>query len=692
MARPLDPSGSFQIEQALHGYGDGHRQFACSASLSTQDAQILLALSDVAGSGLQIDEGGYLTGYPLKDARFYALARTWAAPEQRRPGCVWTHTLLVKFADLSLISDMRIFLRVFRRPGPNISPTSYSAPLTLEASHTPSSHMGGDEPFIRRLLTALYAQPSRKIAVSYSGRDVIEDIVVRLWSQQWPYLRESFRFCTLSSIDRSGDSTPFDLQVIPPPLRSRFADVLYANDLAPLRAAWIDGAIDDLDDDGSGLREFMRRSTEDLRCGREAFVALSTLFMLQREFASNSNAIEQAINIINARFNKQAGTRLRSLVLSSVVQQPDLPRPAAWRFITDNFELLDDSLLGVAGVDLGRQLLRTDPDLFVEWASLNSKGAKIVEQTLKSLPISELVVQLDSVPELIHLALELRPELLDDARYWQLNSSFVETSVQGIQDHDHRAIRAMIASGVAGLAEKAALRFGSPFLLPFAVERIESLGIAEPSGTDRIWLSSAFRDANAVAALLSRKRPIALNVLVAVSHVTEPDWVPNALGIDPWLNALRDAGGSVSETGELYLFAFLMSRARGNVSRSPGELMAVVFQRLHDAAAASLLPQNAWQLVASRLPNSVWWPSWDICLRLRAGVIDTFVERELAPLLFCRVASDDDTFRALLDTAALNYKGRRYLRRALRTLEADNTGGVSNYRAMLQDFLSHHYY
>ncbi|MGH8667450.1 MAG: hypothetical protein ACREUX_24610, partial [Burkholderiales bacterium] len=70
-----------------------------SLRLKPRDAKTVLVLSDIASSGLRIASDGYLTGYPLPDSGYYALARTWSATEIKRPGAVWTHTLLIEFAD-----------------------------------------------------------------------------------------------------------------------------------------------------------------------------------------------------------------------------------------------------------------------------------------------------------------------------------------------------------------------------------------------------------------------------------------------------------------------------------------------------------------------------------------------------------------------------------------------------------------
>ena len=90
-----------RLQQALHGYSDGHRQLALSTTLKLNDQKRLLALSDISGPGADLSPEGYLTGYPLTESGLFALGRTWPAPEMSRPGCVWTHTLLIDFSDLA---------------------------------------------------------------------------------------------------------------------------------------------------------------------------------------------------------------------------------------------------------------------------------------------------------------------------------------------------------------------------------------------------------------------------------------------------------------------------------------------------------------------------------------------------------------------------------------------------------------
>ena len=94
-----------RLDQTLHGYKDGHRLLRASRELPASTHRQMALLSDMSGSTLVRGFEEYLTGYPLPEIGVYAIARTWYAPEMRRPGCVWTHTLLCSFADLQQIVD-----------------------------------------------------------------------------------------------------------------------------------------------------------------------------------------------------------------------------------------------------------------------------------------------------------------------------------------------------------------------------------------------------------------------------------------------------------------------------------------------------------------------------------------------------------------------------------------------------------
>lgn len=105
------------IEQALHGYNKGHGLLASSFHLKpNDDSSLMSVLSDWTGYRDESGEDAYMTFYPLSHGERYAFAKTWYAAEMERPGCVWTHTLIVDLNGLDRNFDFRVLKDYFRRP------------------------------------------------------------------------------------------------------------------------------------------------------------------------------------------------------------------------------------------------------------------------------------------------------------------------------------------------------------------------------------------------------------------------------------------------------------------------------------------------------------------------------------------------------------------------------------------------
>src|SRR5688572_25734850 len=81
------------IDQAIYGYRDGHRLIATSADIPQTHELTLLGLTDPAlESGAS--EVAHVSGAPL-GRDFFAIVKTYSAPEISRPGAVWSHALLI---------------------------------------------------------------------------------------------------------------------------------------------------------------------------------------------------------------------------------------------------------------------------------------------------------------------------------------------------------------------------------------------------------------------------------------------------------------------------------------------------------------------------------------------------------------------------------------------------------------------
>lgn len=107
-----------KINQILHGYQDGHGRLAGSVQdITPKDAALMSQMSDWSGYRDPIGkDNSYLTTYPLEESGYYVVAKSWYANEMDRPGCVWTHSLLIDQKSIDSQFDFRILEMLFQRP------------------------------------------------------------------------------------------------------------------------------------------------------------------------------------------------------------------------------------------------------------------------------------------------------------------------------------------------------------------------------------------------------------------------------------------------------------------------------------------------------------------------------------------------------------------------------------------------
>lgn len=268
------------FEQTLHGYSDGHRLIASSANLPTSAQRAMLGLSDLAGTFNNAGSHSYLTAYPLNEAASYVLARTWPAPENPRPGCVWTHSLLIPFAELPGLGDPTVLLDCFSRPTSMEDFRSY----TTRASSSTAPRELIDNELAVALIDGLYRYPERTVFAVGSSSTLIERTLLSIWGQQWPRLRRSFSFCTDVIAPRRLADGLFDLQIASPTSRAAWrkaGDRAYEVQSGRIQAfdEWVAFLGEDLRSLESPMRTFLAKYGHEATMPRSAVAPLVRIFL-----------------------------------------------------------------------------------------------------------------------------------------------------------------------------------------------------------------------------------------------------------------------------------------------------------------------------------------------------------------------------------------------------------------------------
>src|SRR5260370_29787433 len=305
-----------RLHQALHGYADGHQLLASSLVLTRNQQSLMLVMSDLSGPSYVAGFESYLTAYPLAEGGFYCIAKTWWAAELPRPGCVWTHSLLISESDLARISDIRGVVGLFRRPSQQLESTPYSHPIDVEIftfgprlhSYMVSSRI------VSNVVRHLYSSNSCIIIPSDSSR-TYEDAVIEEFNQQWPRLRRNFRFCTGALSLREYD---FDVAIAPievaRPERGRAIIITEGDDQTQaVDDDWVEFAVLDSvsTQRRSGLRQFLWRFVPDYNNGREVFRSLSEIYLAFARGDAPGN-IDQVLSAVGHFFPQiDASQRLK---------------------------------------------------------------------------------------------------------------------------------------------------------------------------------------------------------------------------------------------------------------------------------------------------------------------------------------------------------------------------------------------
>jgi hypothetical protein len=277
------------IHQCLHGYSEGHRLLKSSTGLPRAAERALLILSDLSGPSGAAEFSSYISGYPVPETDLYAIGRTWLAPEMGRPGCVWTHTLLVASHDLAALEDPYCLDVLFSRP--NGRDHAYDRPLELEPKPPESGQRSCQDSRTKQILElcvqALYSTDQNPVLLLAEDSSTFEASVFALWKQQWPALRRAFRFCTGSLANRELNGTTFDLQVVPSSRSRQIHREIPKSVLVnpenirrdETRQKWIEVVVDDLClPTGGAFRSFLRQFAIDVQSERSRMAALAKVF------------------------------------------------------------------------------------------------------------------------------------------------------------------------------------------------------------------------------------------------------------------------------------------------------------------------------------------------------------------------------------------------------------------------------
>jgi len=649
----------------------------------------MLVMSDVSGPGIASLGVPYLTGYPLAESGMYALARTWPAPEMSRPGCVWTHTLLIGFADLATLVSPSAIVELLERPTTKVSLDIYSTDVVVE----PQDHLVGS-PFLpeasswfAKLASAVYEHPDEQVWARRSEGHNIDDAVLRLWDQQWPRLKRSFRFCTLTSRDRSQDGMPFDLQLIPgseSSSRLRFSSTVEGFEaISESTGPWLDDLLHDAQfPHDSTLRPFLRKLGADMLGGREAMRPFCGLHAALE--ATDKGGVSDAVRHVETSPVFSASGLVKSIVVQAAMTNFSSVDGHVLDFVIDNLPLLSEAVVRESQGPLALMLWERDPRRLLALSSdSHAEIHNAIRAGAASIPVDAVLNKLPQVGDLAMPLLNLLPATAEVPHFWDATQLLPRSAaLAGVDLSKDAVLRAMML----GLRDPAAIHQAVQAVGPLvALDCLQRLvGSSNFDDQARLWLRFVCSDPNVVAQFLANRPAPSCKLLLLLADILEPDATPNEVGVDPWYLALQTLVAAESRLPfALQVFGF--RRALGRRSRSVGDLLKLTFEPLHIAAENDTFPDDQWQLLDVSLPWGRFGQERDRAIRLRRAMARKCVDLEIHAEALVQLVRSDKIFFQLLEEVWELWGGARYLRSVSDALDRHSPRGQ-----LLKHFVKQH--
>lgn len=654
--------GSGSVHQALFGYEDGHRLLASSIRLSPSVTASLTVASDLAPDVRFRGSDGYWSGMPLPEAKMYVLMRTWPAPEMPRPGCVWTHALLLDIATLGTLSELGALMPLMRRPKPDWTKVDYRSVVEIDVETTKaflpqtSSFTRADE-----VLSIIY-NPGRPRSIEASPGE-LDELVFGLWSQQWPRLRRNFRFQTaVIGHDSPTRQSMFDLRLISEGTLAE-GPIQLVDAIEP---RWVAEAADDIRFGPTGsFRAFLRKYGNDVRRPRSSFAPLATVFTARGErlngkgaygilelvaesFPEPSDAIMLKADLISGADPKLSADliSLLSFLVSSDNGGSFPPIPdRVFRKLKSLWSKQKDELL-----ELAQAALRSTHEI----------APSVVDAVAAAIPKDKVWTATAGCPELREAIVRRNPQLLTAAPEERLDNDALFELLAFVPDKAD-----YLAEVFMTLAQRDDSRF-----VAWALERDRSRLIDVLYGylsvnfpIPQIWRRLL---ASQPAELLNPDRLSALgneSGLLNVARMVgwESDEFLRA-GPGVWVAPITAAKRDLAEDerAELYGGLLVLALRVGRVAGAT-DLLELVFDPIFHRADRGYLPYRVRELFDRYLPRALYFNS-DMANRLVIGVASAIRYGGLPLAAYHQITSDKHAAKGIRKALDVDPVGRKMLR------------------------------
>lgn len=593
------------VNQALHGYQNGHQLLAASTNLSLKAKRTLLFQSDLTGS-IQVGFESYITGYPIKETNHYVFARTWYAQEMERPGCVWTHSLLLDLADIGKLPDLSILNSLFKRPKIN-SFDSYNSELIFDAvkiSIALKKNESEINDYMGAIMEALYQSPNTTCLIPQNSSQNLENEILNIWSEQWPRLRRNFTFCTGALNLKVLEGEEYDLQIIPEKLTSNINRQSKNSNVVNFEQTHFDDWLNILKKyDRKEIHRFLWTFGADVEGKRSNYIPLLKLF---QSLHSPDFSLSEVNNFVTKYF-------------------PDSDKG---KFLKKNF-FGANSILPVSEKVLIDFLLSNSNNLFINYNELQIADRIInlitdgeisddeIIQLIRKIDYSridisfwnktnlplELVLRLiEENPNLISVLVNRIPKIAEDIKVWHLKYSIqleILYSLQDLNTNWENVLAAVVISG-----SKIIFDFRKVLGQKVTTYSLQLINSGEGSSLNVDWIKYFVQNDEAFNAwIMDNKNALQRPVFILMFEYLSPKQI-EYLRLDSKILVFGyEMVKSMYTMDFVYITSCkLLSVGYNNILTSSYLLVEHTFPMVYNAVCSNKIENNIWKYISRENP------------------------------------------------------------------------------------------
>lgn len=638
----MNKDGSISIHQTIHGYENGHSLLGYSVELPSEVRRKMLPISDMSGNSMIDGFEEYLTAYPIKEINSFAIAKTWYAAEMERPGCVWTHTLIVSFVDVPLVADIKSLLELFKRPISSRNYSEYHEEIQMKPANrkeTPSdfSMNNFDTSFVKTVIEQLYDNNEKTILIRGISSRHFDKLLLALWLQQWPRLKRNFSFCSGAIEPRALDKQYLDVQIIPNRAfreSQSFAiiDALKPNTSKASFEDWSELVYNDLKSP-SILRSFLSTFGADVSGDRRSFKMLAECFLF---FRDSKPSLQEAVTFITNCFPSpgEAYTLKANLLEAGKSDKnyfvPKYKEKEIFLFLstTSLFIYFDYTKLKfesrffdyffkspIDAIQVLEKVLEIEPNVFGE------QLYRLLSNQLEKTGFGNLLVE---SPNLLTVLISLNPALTYSKNFWQTHSHLQMDIIRTLQRSadgrvDWLRVITLLLDNQA-VIDPRSFEGHETHISSIILDWIDQ---NHDVPIDQVWTNYLEHNTEDVLSwLLKNDSPSPYSSALVINFLDPNSRIVVSKGAEPWLPTIDVVNQSEDHWLKPALASFCLPLAFNLTGSGAMKLIIFAFETVYNLLEKSQLPFRYWNFLEVHTKPLSIFKDWDKCKKIVNTLVD----------------------------------------------------------------------